>query len=138
MVTRMRDSDDARQVSGEWGEREAERLLSENGMKVIGRRVRFGPREELDLVAREGDTLVFVEVKTRKNETFGAPVRAVDREKRKALSRAAVHYLRRVGYPPVYLRFDVVAVVGNPETGVRAIRHHRNVFALDARYRLPY
>ena len=134
----MRDGNEANRVTGEWGEKQAERLLSETGFKVIGRRVRFGPREELDLVAREAATLVFVEVKTRQSEAFGAPARAVDREKRKALSRAAVHYLRRIGYPRVYMRFDVIEVVGSPEAGVMDLRHHRNVFTLDAKYRLPY
>jgi len=137
-VSIMTERSERSRLAGEWGEWEAERLLRDSGLKVIGRRVRFGPREEIDLVAREGDTLVFVEVKTRRSESFGAPILAVGREKRKALSRAAVHYLRRVGCPDVYVRFDVVEVVGKPETGVSDIRHHRDVFTLDSRYRLPY
>lgn len=123
---------------GEWGERHAARYLRRRaGMKILGRRVRFGPREELDLVARDGEVLVFVEVKTRRTEDFGRAVSSVDRNKQRALSRAAVHYLRALRYRPLYFRFDVVEVIGERHERKPVIRHLPNVFQLDRRYQLP-
>ncbi|MBN1675574.1 MAG: YraN family protein [Kiritimatiellae bacterium] len=122
---------------GEWGEQQAERELKRKGYRILGRRVRVGDRDELDIVARDGDVLVFVEVKTRKSETYGRPIRAVDRKKRRALSRAAVRYLRRLKFPPVDFRFDVVEVVGRVGQSNPFVRHVERAFTLDGRYRLP-
>jgi putative endonuclease len=124
--------------TGKWGEKQAERLLKRKGFKILGRRVRVGRRDEIDLVVRDGESLVFVEVKTREGEVFGRPVSAVDAKKRHVLSRAAVRYLQRLKYPPVCFRFDVVEVVGTPRTRDPLLRHIENAFTLDARYTLPY
>lgn len=123
--------------AGAWGEAQAERFLKRQGMKCLGRRVRFGPREELDLVMRDGEVLVFVEVKTRRSERFGRPVASVKTAKRRVLSRAAVHYLKALRYPKIHFRFDVVEVIGLPGDAEPHIRHLENVFTLDARYQLP-
>ncbi len=123
--------------AGEWGERQAEKFLAQKGLKIL-RRVRFGKRDELDLVARAGNVLVFVEVKTRATEDFGRAISAVDAKKRKALSRAAVHYLRRLNPKPDYFRFDVVEVIGKEQGDPPEIRHIENVFTADARYTLPW
>ncbi len=123
---------------GRWGERQAERFLKRQGLRCLGRNVRFGPREELDLVMRDKEVLVFVEVKTRRGETYGRPGAAVTAAKRRLLSRAAVRYLRRLRFPPVYLRFDVVEVVGRADAPTPpVIRHLPNAFPLDGRYLLP-
>ncbi len=122
--------------SGDWGERQAEAALRRAGYRLIGRNVRPDDRDELDLVMRDGDVLVFVEVKTRKNETFGAPAEAVDRRKRHALSRAAVRYLTRLRRP-VDFRFDVVEIIGSPGDAP-VVRHIRNAFRLDRCYQLPF
>ena len=128
--------EDAGTDSGVWGERQAETLLSRAGLRILGRRVRVGRRDEIDLVARDGEELVFVEVKTRSSEALGAPISAVNRHKRHALSRAAVRYLKRLRVRHVRFRFDVVEVVGSPELGMRNIRHVKNAFPLDACYRV--
>jgi len=123
---------------GEWGETIAAAELKRAGLRVVGRRVRVGRRDEIDLVAWEDDTLVFVEVKTRASEAFGPPIAAVDSAKRRHLSRAAVRYLRsRRGPAPAHLRFDVVEVVGRPGGPPPVVRHHRNVFGLEGGYRPP-
>ncbi len=121
--------------TGKWGEEQAERMLKRKGYRILGRRVRVGTRDEIDLVARDGAALVFVEVKTREHEDFGRPLSAVDRQKRHSMSRAAARYLKKLGYPDVCFRFDVVEVVGksNPE-----IRHVENAFVMERRYALPY
>ena len=123
---------------GEWGERVAERELKRSGLRIAGRRVRVGRRDELDLVAWDADTLVFVEVKTRASEEFGRPVDAVGRSKRRNLSRAAVRYLASKRIRPAYIRFDVVEVVGTEGGPAPAVRHLRSVFGLEGGYRLPW
>jgi putative endonuclease len=123
--------------SGAWGEAQAERTLRQKGYAILGRRVRVGRRDELDLVARDGAVFVFVEVKTRKTEAFGRPGAAVDRAKRHYLSRAAVRYLKRLRHPPEAFRFDVVEIIGAPGTPAPLIRHIENAFPLDRCYRVP-
>ncbi|MBL7115299.1 MAG: YraN family protein [Kiritimatiellae bacterium] len=124
--------------AGLWGESCAEKHLSAvAGFKILGRRVKVSPRDEIDLVARDGDVLVFVEVKTRASEAFGRPMDAVDRAKRHTLSRAAVRYLKKLKNPRVAFRFDVVEVIGREEDGSPEICHTPNAFHLDRCYRLP-
>ena len=123
--------------TGVWGEAQAEQFLKAKGYRILGRRVHVTARDELDLVARDGDVIVFVEVKTRKTESFGAPLTAVDRAKRHTTSRAAVRYLQRVKFPNVYIRFDVVEVVGQEGDINPVVRHIENAFTLDPQYRLP-
>ena len=120
-----------------WGERVAQHHLEAKGWKTLGRRVRFGA-DEIDLVMRTGDVLVFVEVKTRASEHFGRAVTAVNKGKRLALSRAAVAYLRRIGGTPVFFRFDVVEVIGRMEAAEPQIRHIEAAFQLDPKFRLPW
>ena len=121
---------------GEWGEKVAERTLRSKRYRILGRRVRIGTRDEIDLVARDGDILVFVEVKTRASETFGRPARAVDRKKRHVMSRAAVRYLKRLDNPRVHFRFDIVEVIGEMKGHEVRINHIENAFTLDKRYSL--
>lgn len=125
--------------SGAWGEELAARHLRAKGYRTLGRNVRFGPRRELDLVARDPrtDTLVFVEVKTRQSEDFGRPMAAVNRGKRRAFGRAVVRYLRQLRQRPAHVRFDVVEVVGQPGDATPVIRHIANAFSLPPEYRLP-
>lgn len=122
--------------AGRWGERLAVRFLKKKRFKIIGQRVRVGKRDELDIIAEHGGALVFVEVKTRKNENYGRPFSAVNKAKRKHLSRAAVAFLKRKKIEPEYIRFDVVEVIGEPGGDAPEIRHIENAFPLDSAYRL--
>jgi putative endonuclease len=122
---------------GAWGEEQAAAYLSARGYTVLGRNVRPNRRDELDLVVRQGDTLVFVEVKTRHRETFARPARAVNPAKRHALNRAAVAYLRKARFPDLYYRFDVIEVLGQPEEGEPLIRHLENAFSFERRFVFP-
>jgi putative endonuclease len=126
--------------AGAWGEKLAANYLKKRGYRILGANVRFGSRCELDLVARSPvpETLVFVEVKTRRSEDFGRPMSAVDRGKRRALGRAALRYLRRTKARPGRIRFDVVEVVGSPDGENPAVRHIENAFSLGPGYRLPW
>ena len=123
--------------TGTWGEKEAEKFLKSKGHKILGRNIRVGRRDEIDLIVREGEHLVFVEVKTRRDADFGAPATAVDRRKRFALSRAAIRYIRKLPRPPAYVRFDIVEVVGTVHRGVESIQHLPNAFPLSSPYRVP-
>jgi putative endonuclease len=124
--------------TGAWGEGHAVRCLRKAGYKILGRRVRIGRRDELDIVASRRDVLVFVEVKTRGAEDFGRPVEAVDRAKRQAMSRAAMGYLQRLKKKPPYFRFDVVEVVGAIGDKHPDVRHLENAFPLDRRFEVRW
>lgn len=97
---------------GRLGEDLAHRYLRRKGCTIVARNYRMtNGAGEIDLVAWHGDTLVFVEVKTRSTAGFGDPDRAVDVEKREHLRRAAREYLRRVEVDPSHSRFDIVSIV---------------------------
>ena len=102
-------------------------------MKILDKNVRIA-HDEIDLIARDKKTLVFVEVKTRANELYGRPVDAVDRAKRNKLSRAAIRFIKKKKLRPPYIRFDVVEVCGNPPE----IRHLKNVFPLQDGYQIRW
>lgn len=106
-------------------------FLERAGLRVVERNVRF-PHGEIDLVCRDGDVLVFVEVKCRQARWGDGPEAAVSALKQWRLTRLAHHYLkwRRLGEPRC--RFDVVAVTANG-TEVVAIRHLRAAFDAVAR-----
>mgnify|MGYP003616831526 CR=1 FL=1 len=122
---------------GEWGESCAAAFLESAGYQILGRNVRPNRRDEIDIVARAGDTLVFVEVKTRRREDYGRPSMAVDRQKRHALNRAASAYLRKAKYPDLFYRFDVIEVLGQPEGAQPLIRHLDNAFPFEKRLVFP-
>ena len=131
-----RRNEPAHLKSGRWGEQQAVRFLKAKHWKILGERVRVGKHDELDIVAEANGVLVFVEVKTRKNESYGRPFSAVNKEKRKRLSRAAVAYLKKRHIEPDHIRFDVVEVLGEPAGDAPEIRHIENAFQLGAAYKL--
>lgn len=97
---------------GELGERVAERWLGRRGWRILDRRFRSGHRD-IDLVARRGGTVAFVEVKARRGLGFGDPAAAVGWRKRRELSRSALVWLDRAGLGDgeIACRFDVLAVL---------------------------
>src|SRR5436309_2082455 len=98
--------------TGRRGEDLAHRFLRRHGLTVVARNYRpLGGGGELDIMAWERDTLVFVEVKTRASADFGSPDRAVGLEKEKYLRRAAGDYLRRSGMTWDRARFDLVNII---------------------------
>ncbi len=115
---------------GKLGERAAKKHLQKAGLKFLTANFRTG-RGELDLVFRDNDCLVFVEVKTRSSEDWTRPAAAVNAEKRRRLSRCALDYLRLLKNPPVKIRFDVVEVLLR-DGAVAEVRHLPNTFALSA------
>ena len=113
---------------GELGERTAKKQLKRQGLKFLTSNFR-SKRGEIDLVFREKDCLVFVEVKTRSSEEWVRPAAAVDQERRERLSQAALDYLRLLRNPRIKIRFDIVEVLLE-EGVVREVRHLPNTFEL--------
>lgn len=92
---------------------------------MIARNYTPGVDSEVDLIARDGETLVFVEVKSRTSAEYGSPDRAIDPEKHKRITRAARAFIARSGDAWNNVRFDTVSIVF---TDPPAISHHRDVF----------
>ncbi|MGD0260640.1 MAG: YraN family protein [Verrucomicrobiota bacterium] len=118
---------------GKLGERAAKKHLQRQGLKFLTANFR-SPRGEIDLIFRDQDCLVFVEVKTRSSEEWVRPAAAVNAERRRRLTRAALDYLRLLDNPPVKLRFDIVEVLLQ-DGAVREVRHLPNTFAMAHPYR---
>ena len=109
---------------GDRGERTAAEYLRRRGFRVLVRSYRTA-QGEVDLICRDGDVVVFVEVKARKR---GHPAEAVDRQKQRRLTLAALHFLKRHGLLEARARFDVVAITW-PEGGTPSrIEHLPNAF----------
>ena len=100
---------DPRHRAGVAAERLAAELLRREGYEVLEHRYRFH-RHDVDLVARRGATVVFVEVKVRTGASHGGAAEAVTARKRLELTRAASAWLQRHGRPEDGARFDVIAV----------------------------
>jgi putative endonuclease len=103
-----------RQQYGEAGEALAARLLRRQGYRILETNYRT-PIGEIDIIARERDTIVFVEVKARRSLHFGHPKTAVTAHKRRKLSMLALYYLKTTGQSGAKARFDVVAISTAPE-----------------------
>ena len=121
---------------GDLGERLAERHLRALGFRIAARNVRVPLGHstsgravigEIDLVAYDGDTLVFIEVKTRRREGVFAVERAVDLQKRSLVARSARRYRRWFGVASDPYRFDVVTVLA-PRSGAPRVRLLRGAF----------
>ena len=115
------------------GEKLACRYLKRSGYKILLRNFRGRTGGEIDVVCRDNDTLVFVEVKTRGGEDFGRPVEAVDREKRKRISRGALAWMGMLDNPDIFFRFDVVEVVIADDAKPR-VELIKNAFPLSKPY----
>ncbi|HXR46981.1 MAG TPA: YraN family protein [Candidatus Limnocylindrales bacterium] len=118
---------------GELGERAARKFLRRQGLKFLAANFR-SERGEIDLIFRDGDCLAFVEVKTRSSEDWTRPAAAVNAERRRRLSRAALDYLRLLKNPAVKIRFDIMEVL-LAEGKVSEVRHLPNTFAMTRPYR---
>lgn len=110
---------------GRWGEDLAAHWLQQKGWQILARNWRCGSLE-LDLVARQGEVLVFVEVKTARNTRHGTPDVRITPAKQAALARAAAAYLQQVAHEGE-VRFDVISIVA-ADTQAYSIRHFADAF----------
>ncbi len=116
---------------GKKGEQRAAAYLRLKGYRILEKNYRV-PQGEIDLIVRKNDTLVFVEVKTRRGKAQGTPLEAVSSHKVRRLGAAAAVYLSQSPQPPVACRFDVVTL--GPEKnwlGWAKLQHFENVFSVD-------
>jgi putative endonuclease len=108
---------------GAQGERAAEQYLKRHGYRIVRRNFR-ALGAEIDLVAMDGDTLVFIEVKTRRSFGAGAPEEAVDIRKQSRLRRAGEAFAIQYGASERTMRFDIVAVnAAGPRFGIEILRN---------------
>lgn len=101
------------QIIGKKGEESAITYLLENGFSIIEQNYRYKKLGEIDIIAHKGNTLVFVEVKTRENDSFGGPKYSITRKKKHTLRRVAEQFL--IANPRFYTkkticRFDLLAI----------------------------
>jgi putative endonuclease len=94
---------------GETGEIAAVEFLRKAGYRILARNYKT-PLGEIDIVAQDGETLVFIEVKARSTSSFGSPGEAVDRKKQGKIGRVALYYLSEKRIKPSSCRFDVVVI----------------------------
>ena len=118
---------------GRRGEKEACRFLREHGYKVLYRNFKSHGGGEIDLVCRNGDTLVFVEVKTRGTAEFGRPMEAIGRQKQLRISKGGLAWLRLLDNPDVSFRFDVVEILW-PADGTPQCELIQDAFELSQPY----
>jgi putative endonuclease len=109
---------DPRHRRGLWGERVAMEYLARRGWRIEAHRFRLG-HSDLDVIARRGHLVAFVEVKTRGSDAWGAPAESVGWRKRRTIARVAEVWRERHGRPGDEYRFDVIEVLvgagGRPE-----------------------
>jgi putative endonuclease len=115
-----------RKLLGTRGEDIACHHLEQQGVAIIERNWKC-QSGEADIIAREEDDLIFVEVKTRSSTSTGFPEEAVTREKRRKYERIAMEYLFTHNLPSARIRFDVMALLV-ADDGKAFLRHHRDAF----------
>ncbi len=111
----------------------AARFLRQHGYKILYRNFRGRTGGEIDIVCRDHDTLVFVEVKTRGSEAFGRPLETIRADQRNRIARGGLAWLRLLDDPEILFRFDVVEV--RMDTGGKAeCELVKNAFQLPQSY----
>ncbi len=118
---------------GARGEKLACGFLRRQGYKILYRNFRARHGGEVDIVCRDGDTLVFVEVKTRRHDDLVRPSEAINAAKRKLISRGALAWLQLLDNPEILSRFDVVEIV-LAENGEPRFELIRDAFTLSTPY----
>jgi putative endonuclease len=114
---------------GKSGEEIAEKYLSQHGYEIIERNF-HSQQGEIDLIARENNFLIFIEVKNYSFHSLGAPLSAVKKSKRQSIIHAARTYLYKKNIRNTYCRFDVLTIFRRPD-GSRAIELYKNAFTVN-------
>jgi putative endonuclease len=116
-----------KKLLGKAGEDRAAKFLADQGYRILERNYRT-PHGEIDLIALHQGTIVFIEVKTRTSDAFGAPELAVTPQKRLRMVKSALGYIKHRKLHQAPCRFDVVAISAAAETGLSLIQ---NAFEMD-------
>ena len=122
----------SRRIAGQMGEGLAADFLMKKGYRILERnfRTKLG---EIDIVAKDKDTICFIEVKSRTDFSFGSPLESITAFKRKKLSQVALSYLKQHNLFEAEARFDVVTIEDHAE-GKPCIHLFQNAFELTSRY----
>ncbi len=113
-------------LTGKYGEWLARRYLKKKGYTILHHNYKT-PIGEIDIIAKDGDKVVFVEVKTRKNDSFGRPIESINYKKRKKILHSALIYMKRLRDNPA-VRFDIISI--NLEGNQKKIEHIIDAFEL--------
>ena len=121
---------DSRKEVGAKGEKLAVKFLKRKGYKIVQRNYtcKLG---EIDIVARQDGTVIFVEVKTRRTQEFGPPQSAITAAKKKQISRVALWYVKEKKFMDQSCRFDVIGITFSPESRKPRVEHIENAFPLN-------
>lgn len=113
---------------GTLGEQEAMGYLLKRGYTILCRNYRVGRMGEIDIIGKAGETLCFIEVKTRSNNHYGTPAQAVSSLKQATITRLAQVYMQRYGLFDLPVRFDIVELMMNRDGQVQDIQLIQNAF----------
>ena len=121
-----------RKLLGDRGERAAVKYLKQQGFRIVAKQYRnsYG---EVDIIAQDGKTMVFVEVKTRTSTNDGQPFEAVDLRKQEKITRVALAWLKQNNRLEQPARFDVISILWPDDKGEPQIQHFRNAFEATGR-----
>jgi putative endonuclease len=121
--------EDYRKRTGREGEEKAVFYLKQKGYRILERNYR-AERGEIDIIALDQDTLVFVEVKTKRHDNFGEPESWVGRKKQEKIGKAAQVYLQKHSMEDKDCRFDVIGITTEKQKMI--IRHIQDAFWLES------
>lgn len=113
---------------GTLGEEKAKGYLENKGYKILNKNYRVGKLGEIDIIAKDQDTLCFIEVKTRSNERFGTPAQAVSVHKQATIVKIAQIYMQRYNYHDIPIRFDIVEVFMDRQGNTKDINLIKSAF----------
>lgn len=116
-----------RLLFGQESEQLAVKFLKQRGYIILARRFRT-KLGEIDIVARDEDAIVFIEVRSRNSDEFGAPYESVDRRKQRHIINAAFIYLAKHKLEDAQMRFDIISVLAYRDMGAVKIGHIKNAF----------
>ena len=115
-----------KQKVGKYGEELARHYLKKKGYKIIDSNVKVS-YQEVDIIARHGEDLIFVEVKTRTSLTLGQADEAVDSRKLNNLKEAVEYYVHEKKYDPARVRMDFIAIDIDKRRKIAKIKHYRDI-----------
>ena len=118
-----------RKLLGNWGEQRAARFLQQQGYQILEQNYHC-PWGEVDIVAQQDDCLVFIEVRTRKGESFGTPAESATSDKRERLIATAETYLQSLEAQPKEWRIDVITLIVTAHTRRAKLEHYVNAVEL--------
>lgn len=113
---------------GDKGERVAVKFLKRNGYSILAQQYRTD-LGEIDIIALDGQTVVFIEVKTRKTDLKGQPFEAVTLQKQRQLTRLAGSFLKQHQLLNQSARFDIISIIWQSDQSTPEIQHYQNAFS---------